>query len=165
MNSRLIRFHQIMLHLTFSLRSPLRTFPLIDSEWEAAQSILSSLGFSETAVTVVCIAWAPLYPSHPICIAICLSVDVIILSHKSLFVSSAVTLTWLPWTDSDSFCLLLHITCDLFKKQTNGQRDGSLSKNKLYSLFCSQTQNSSGEIKFHAKITTLQKIVNCLMGP
>lgn len=99
----LIRMHQIMLHLTILVRSPLRTFPLIDSEWEAAQSILSSLGFGEMAVTVVHIAWAPLYPSHLICIAIGLSVDVIILSHKSLFVSSAVTLTWLPWTDSDSF--------------------------------------------------------------
>lgn len=41
------------------------------------------------AVRVACIAWGTLYLSHHICLAIHLSVDTIISSHNSLFVSTA----------------------------------------------------------------------------
>lgn len=53
------------------------------------QSILSSLGCSEMAVTVACVPRDPLYLSHPICLAIHLSLDRIIWSYNSLFASTA----------------------------------------------------------------------------
>lgn len=75
----------------FWVWSPKRKYPSIDSDWDsdALQSILSSRGCSEMAVTEACAAWDPLCLSPPLCRAIHLSVDTIISFCNSLFVYTA----------------------------------------------------------------------------
>lgn len=166
-----MRLHSFLLRFPFLVRSPKRKPPLMDSGWDcdATQSVLSSLGCSQTAVTVACIAWDPSHLSHAMCLAIHLSADTIISSHNSSFVLTAdVEYLLRDWSklnlenSCDDIALdgepPFHFTCELFKNRQMSapeDRPSSLCTNETYSSFCSQTQSSSWEIKFHAKLMTL----------